>query len=174
MKLFHILAVLLFAALSYAQSGPPSPDPTPGSTTSFAMNLTPVTLPGGHTTLAGISSGVAFTISPNFDVKNLNIAASNLQYYSAGFNYRLPVISKALNNVSPNINFLAFQPYVNATVGADYAYGQSSSHYALTAGGGVDYYLNNTWSFGAEADYAKFPGFNNNTVLIFFGPKWHF
>jgi hypothetical protein len=153
---------------------PPSPNPTPGTETSFTMNLTPVTLPNNRTTLTGVASGIAFTITPSLDVKELNLASSNLQYYSGGFNYRLPMITKALNNVSPNVNFLALQFYAQATVGALYSNGGSTSHWGLTAGGGVDYYINNAWSFGGEADYFKFPTYKNNGLMLFVGPKLHF
>lgn len=173
-KHFTLLPCLLFAVTCLAQTAPPPDNPTPGTTTSFSMNLTPVTLPGNHTTLTGVSSGIAFTVTPKLDIKDLNLAGSGFQYYSAGFNYRLPMISEALNNASPNVNFLAFQPYVQATAGAVYAGGSSTSHWGFTAGGGVDYYVNNTWSFGGEADYAKFPGYNNNALILQFGPKLHF
>lgn len=172
-RIFAIsLVVLSLAIAGLAQV--PNPDPAPGTSTSFTMNLTPVTLPGNKTTLTGVSSGIAFTVTPNFDVKELNLNSSGDSYYGFGANYRLPIISTALNNVSPNINFLAFQFYLNGTVGANYGPGATQSHWSETVGGGVDYYINNTWSFGGEADYAHLVGYNNKALILFIGPKLHF
>jgi hypothetical protein len=168
---FAVLIAL--CSLSFAQV--PNPDPAPGSNTTFSLNLTPVTLPGGHQSVTGVESGIALTITPSFDIKEMNLNNSSFGFYGGGFNYRLPVLSTALNNASPNINGLAFQFYLTGSVGAITAVGgPTGGHWGELVGGGADYFLNNAWSLGAEVQYARLPGYANNTYLVSIGPKIHF
>jgi len=181
MKNFILLVVLALCSLATAQTtvvvNPPSPDPVPGTTTSFSIPLSAVTLPGGHSSIMGMSTGIAFTITQSFDVKQSSILSGGMDFYGFGSNYRFPVISTALNNISPNTNFLAFQFYVDGAVGGVYSTAPQS-HWGFYAGGGVDYFLNNAWSLGGKIDWVHFPTDNlqtpNNSYMVIIGPKIHF
>ena len=152
--------------------------------TAFTSTLQPITLPGGRTTVMGTDAGMALTITPNFDLREENILApsNGAAIFLGGFNYRLPILSGALNNASPTLNGWRFQFYVTASAGVNrltslaVSPSSTSTHFALLAGGGVNYALTATgnWTFGAEVRYAKLPGMANNTAVVSVGPSFHF
>ncbi len=166
------IAVLILTLSVCALAQVPSPNPPVGTTTSWSATFSEVQIPNSKSSFIGTSNELAFTVTPNFDIKQENIVGAGLQYYGFGANYRLPVISEALNNASPTINFLAFDFSLEATIGAAYSNGNNGK-WAETFGGGVDYYLNNTWSLGAKIDYLKFPGYCNNCYAVYLNPKIH-
>lgn len=180
MKTITLLAVLLFsfAALGQTPANPPvasNPTTPVDSSTSFTVNLTPITLPGGHSSVAGIESGMTLKLTNNFDVRESNLTSTGLQFYGAGLNYHLPFLSTKLNNVSPNINGLLFDFYLTGTVGTVLTpTSPAGGHWGERVGGGFDYSLNGTWSLGAEVQYFKAPGYANNTYTVALGPKIHF
>jgi hypothetical protein len=169
-----ILPLFLFlAALPVFAQTQPAPSPV----NTFALALSPISLPGNKQTVVGTASGATFTPTANFDVREDNLLASGFQFFGGGFNYRLPVLQTKLNNASPNLNGFRFQFYLTGTVGVDrITVGQTAQHYAFLAGGGVNYDLtgSGTWTLGGEVRYAKFPGLNNNTVVVALGPAIHF
>lgn len=151
--------------------------------TTFALTAQPIALPGGKQTVAGTLAGMALTVTDKFDLRNDNIIApgNNFQGFFGGFNYRLPIISHKLNNASPTLNGERFQFYLTASVGIDritpaVKTDATKSHYAVLAGGGVNYDLTGSghWTFGAEVRYAKLPGLQNNTAIVSVGPTLHF
>lgn len=163
--------LLTFAVPAYSQTAPFA---------AFSLTAQPIALPGGHQTVAGTVAGMTFTPTANFDLREDNILApgANFQGFFGGFNYRLPIISTAVNNISPNLNGYRFQFYVTGSAGVDRITlpAQTKQHYAFLAGGGVNYDLTGTgrWTMGFELRYAKFPGNANNTVVVSMGPELHF
>jgi hypothetical protein len=146
---------------------------------SFALTLTPVSLPGNHQTVAGTEAGMSFAPTPNFELYDDNILApgQNFRYFGGGFRYYLPVLSQKLNNASPNVNGFRFRFALEAGAGVDrITQPVPTQHYGFTAGGRVEYDLTNsgTWTMGADVRYAKFPGLNNNTAIVSLGPAVHF
>lgn len=148
-------------------------------TKTFSLTAEPLMVPGSKTggqTLAAAVTGIAMTVTPNFDLRQDNVITSdgNLQGYFGGFNYRLPVLSRGLNNTSSTLNGYNFAFYLTASAGQDRV--GKDSHYAFLAGGGLNYKMgkSGTWTFGAEVRYAKLPGYRNNTILISVGPSLHF
>ena len=177
LKPLFISLALICASFCFAQNPPVTPPPSApvDSSTSFTINLTPITLPGGKTSVAGIESGLSLKLTQNFDVRESNLTGTGLQYYGAGANYHLPFLSKALNNVSPNINGLLFDFYVTGTVGSVLTpNAPAGGHWGERVGGGFNYSLNQTWALGAEIQYAKFPGYANNTYTVAVGPQIRF
>lgn len=180
LKTFAVVSLLLVATLCLGQAPAPAPvTPTPSqpvdTSTSFTINLTPITLPGGHTSVTGVESGMSLKLTPTFDIRESNLTGSGLQFYGAGANYHLPFLSKALNNASPNVNGLLFDFYLTGTIGTVLTPSSpAGGHWGERVGGGVNYSLNNTWSLGAEVQYAKFPGYSNNTYTVAVGPQVHF
>lgn len=176
MKALSFLVLsLLFCIASFGQTVTP---PTV-TTSTFTLNSTAISLPGGKSTVPGTDTQMLINITPNFSLRDSNFVSpigNGFQYFGAGFRYDIPYLSKALNNFSSNLNGLKFKFGVTGTVGIDRVTSSNSTnqHYGLTLGGHVDYYLNNVWSLGAEIEYAKFPGLNNNTAIAKFGPAVHF
>jgi hypothetical protein len=145
----------------------------------FTLTATPLALPSGQSTFMGTDAGFTFTPTQNFDLREDNLVApsANFTAFFGGFNYRLPVLSTKLNNVSPNLNGYRFQFYITASAGVDrIAAATTREHYSFLAGGGVQYDLtgSGTWTLGGEVRYAKLPGLANNTAIVTFGPSIHF
>lgn len=168
LRTLALVSLLLMAATFVIAQEPPP-------TTSFTINLTPITLPGGHTSVAGVESGMSLRLTNNLDVKESNLTGTGLQFYGGGFNYHIPALSTYLNNRSPNINGLLFDFYLTGTVGSVLTPNSpAGGHWGERIGGGANYSLNGTWSLGAEVQYAKFPGYANNTYTVAIGPKISF
>lgn len=146
----------------------------------FSFTTAAVSLPNGKSTIAGTDAGTTLTITPNLDLLERNILGSGntFQYFAGGAQYRLPVLSTKLNNASPNLDGMKFQFFIRASAGVDRitdATGNVHQHYGFTGGGGVNYLLGSgTWSLGGSVEYAKFPGYANNTWIAEFGPQVHF
>lgn len=168
-----ILMPFLVAGALHAQD-------TPAPFSAFSLTAQPIALPGNHQTVAGTVAGITFTPTQNFDLRedNIIVPGQNLQAFLGGFNYRLPVISTKLNNISPNVNGYRFQFYVTGSVGVDRITlpDATRQHYAFLAGGGINYDItgSGTWTMGVEVRYAKFPGLANNTAIVSVGPTLHF
>lgn len=167
-KLLFALLVLVMPVPVFAQS-------TPFST--FSINLDPVSLPGNKQTVAGTEGGTMLRFTPNNGIGLQTIFApgDNFQYYSGRYDRHIPYLSNKLQNASPTLNGYKFDFGVTASAGVVRITGPASTqHYGFTGGGFVNYYVNNTWSLGAEVQYAKFPGLNNSTFTVALDPAVHF
>jgi hypothetical protein len=173
--LFLAMLCLFCAIDSFGQSLPV------GSTSTFTMSSTAVSLPGGKSTVAGTDTQMLLNITPSFSLRDSNFISpigNGFQYFGGGFRYNLNNLSKNLNNMSTTLNGFRFQFYFTGTVGVDRVTVSNTTkqHYGTTIGGGVSYALTSTgtWQLGAEVEYAKFPGLNNNTAIVKLGPSIHF
>lgn len=168
--------LMLFASAAFAQTA--TTTPTTPQVTPVSFTATAIALPGGGTTIAAAETGVLVNVTNNFSLRDKNVVGSNFQYFGGGFNYYLPSLSTALNNISPTLDGLRFQFWITGSAGVDRVTQSSltNEHYAFTAGGGVSYALSasGTWTLGAEVEYAKFPGLANNTAIVKLGPSIHF
>jgi hypothetical protein len=165
----HLIALFALAVCAFGQTSAPT-------VSSFTLALSPISLPGNHQTVAGTEAGLSLGVTQNLDVIDQNIVApgDNFQYFGGGVQYRLPVLSTKLNNASPNLNGLKFQFGLKASVGVDRLTAINAQHWAFTAGGFVNYSINNTWAFGGQVEYGHFSGFNQRAVLVSVGPQLHF
>lgn len=170
-KVLTLAVFLLFALAGFAQTVP---------TQTFNLTLSPISLPGGKQTVAGTEAGAMITVTPNLDLGNVDVLApgNNFQYFAGRVNYRIPWLSNKLQNISPTLNGLRFQFGVTASVGVDRITGPGdpTQHYGFTGGGFVNYSIDSGghYSLGLEAQYAKFPGLNNNTFTVSLDPAIHF
>lgn len=168
-----LLFLLLISVPAFGQSAPPASQP-------FSLTSQAIALPGGGQTVAATLAGITFTPTQNFDLKQTNlVSGQNFQGFYGGFNYRLPVLSTKLNNVSPTVNGYRFQFYITGSAGVDRVTdpaGNVRQHYSFLAGGGVNYDVtqSGSWTLGGEVQYAKLPGLANNTAIVSFGPAYHF
>jgi len=172
------LASLLFCFVVSAQT--PAPAPVDPQYQTFSVTTSVVSLPGGKSTFAGVDSGITFTPTPNVDLleRNLIATGAGFSYFAGGFNYRIKPLSIGLNNLSPNVNGLRLQFFVTASAGVNRitAGTVTAQHYGFTGGGGVNYSLtkSGSWTLGGKVEYAKFPGFANNTWIAVLNPAFHF
>lgn len=173
MKRLISLLLLLFALPCFAQTAPP--------TTTFSANTSVISLPNGKQTFAGVDSGITFSPTPNFDLleRNLISTGPGFQYFAGGTNYRIKPLSVGFNNMSSNVNGLRFQFGITESVGVvriTDSNGVTRQHYGFTGGGFVNYSLTQGGMFtmGATVEYAKFPGFANNTWIVKLSPAIHF
>jgi hypothetical protein len=173
MKKFLILTLFVILALalgSFAQTAPP--------THTFTLALSPISLPGNHQTVAGTEAGTMFNVTPNnnFGMVTVQAPAQAFQYYAGRYERSLPFLANALNNASPNLNFLKFQFGVIATVGVTRITSVDRQHFGYTGGGYVNYSIDQGghYSLGAEIQYARFPGLANNTWTVSLDPAVHF
>ena len=168
MKTLALLSVFLASPL-FGQTAPPIQ--------TFSMNLSPISLPGNHQTVAGTAAGADLTFTPNLDLGSFNIVApgQNFQYFAGHVNYRLPKLANFINNKT-NWNALRLQFGVTASLGVDRITNVSAQHFGATGGGFVNYSLDSGghYSLGAEIQYAKFPGLANNTFIVSLDPAIHF
>jgi len=176
-RILAVLAFALFGALAFAQT--PAPAPAIVSQP-WSLNTNVLSLPGNHQTIAASDSGVAFTPTPNLDLYDRNLLSTDgaLKVFSGGVNYRLAWLNKKLDSISQNVNFLRTQIFVTAGAGVDQVTlaGVTKNHYAFTAGGGINYMLtpNGSWTLGGSVEWAKFPGYQNNGLIVKIGPTFHF
>jgi hypothetical protein len=176
MKTLALAFLCLAASLAgFAQTAAPAAPASAFPTTTFSVSLTPISLPGGRTSVMGTENGVALAITPKFTAQNFNIVSTTFNYFALGGKYFIPSLSKALNNASPTLKGFNFQFYLTANVGAVKVLGgPPAGHWGETVGGGINYALNGSVGLGVEAQYAKLPGYGNNTYLVAFGPNFHF
>jgi hypothetical protein len=172
-----LCAVLLLCACAFGQSttAPANPQSVFTSST-FSLNASPIALPGGKGTAAGVLAGGTLNITSNFALRQSSfISTGGWTGYFGGVQYAIPSLAKALNNLSSNINGLVFQPYVTASMGVGQIAG--ASHYSFMAGGGLNYDPAGNTKFVVnlfEVQYAKLPGLANNTVIVSAGPQLRF
>ncbi len=166
-----IFALLLLGSPAMAQTVVSQP---------WSATTSVLSLPGNHQTIAASDSGLAFTPTPNLDIFDRNLIASDstMKYFAGGANYRIAWLNKKLDSISPNVNFLRVQTFVTASAGIEQVSlaGVTKNHYGFTAGGGANYMLNQSgsWTLGGSVEWAKFPGYQNNGLIVKFGPTFHF
>ena len=178
---FLVVLIFLFlsSSLALAQATTSTPTPQPVTQT-WSLSTSVVSLPGNKQTIAAIDSGISFTPTPNLDLFDRNLLGSDgtLKYFAGGVNYRLAWLNKKVDSISPNVNFLRVQFFTTASAGVDQVSlaGVTKNHYGFTVGGGVNYMLNQSgsWTLGGKVEYAKFPGYQNNTWIAVINPAFHF
>lgn len=182
-KVAAVLSAALLAVLmpvcALAQTPAPTPEPTPSpfNWSTFSLTASPIALPGGKTTAAGILAGGTLGVTQNLSIRQSNFIApaSDWSGYFGGVQYAIPALSNMLNNLSPKLNGRLFQPYVTASAGVGRI--GDRNHYSFLAGGGVNYDPIGNGKFIVnlfEIQYAKLPGLANNTVIVSAGPQLHF
>lgn len=177
-KLLAILGLLAGLAVpSFAQTAA-----SPVSTWTVTANA--VALPGsGNTTLAGTLAGVHLAVTPNFSLEQTDFMTSSAQTnaFLGGATYNIAALSKALNNISPNLNGLQFSFSIHGDIGeARIAQpsGSTSVSVAGLVGGEVDYAIagSKMFSLGVRVDdfYVRSGLPHGNNLVVALGPSIHF
>lgn len=171
--LFALLAVSTLSLAAVAQTPQPSAFPS----TTYNFNLTPITLPGAKTSVAGAETDVKIGITTNFQVGETTLIAPEYSFIGGRFDYTIPQFSKWLQNISPQLNGYQFQLGVTASAGvvrSPVALGVSQSHWGERAGMFLNYAISGNTGLGLEAQWCNLPGFQHTTYSLAFGPNFHF
>ncbi len=176
-----VVSVFLFVLMAVGLAGgqTPTPAPTAFSDTTISFNLTPITLPGAGSSVAGAETDITLNLTTNNQLAETNLIGGNYAFIGGRFNRVIPQISKALNNASANLNGLAFQFGVTGSLGvvkspSTLVLGGTQSHWGQRAGVFVNYAINGTWGLGFESQWCNLPGFVHTSYSIAFGPNFHF
>lgn len=172
MKFVTLLVTILFAAACLAQTPPPQ---TPFTETSVSFNLSPITLPGAHTTLAAAETDMMWRITNNNHVGATTlIGSTNLTFIGGRYERVFPSVSNWLQEHT-NLNGASFEAGLTASLGAVRgANGPVGGYWGERFGGYLKYALNGNTAIAAEAQWNNFPGWQHNVPSIAFGPIFHF
>lgn len=172
-KTLALVFVLVSAA--FAQNAP-----IPTLPFSFTANA--VSLPGAGKTFAGVDAGVQFFPTQKLAIAQHNIVSADgsLNYFGAGLDYSLPVISLGINNMEPTLSGFRFLFSVGGSAGtarATIGSAPTVQHVGGELHGSFSYSLTSTgsWQLGFRAGAARFPGYQSGwTPLITIGPSFKF
>jgi hypothetical protein len=170
-----IAVAVAFLALSLAGLAQTQPSAFP--TTTYNFNLTPISLPGAKTSVAGAESDIKLKITTNLALGETNIISGNYSFIGERADYVIPQFSKWLQNVSPTLNGYQFQLGLTQSLGVTrtpQSLGASASHWGERAGVFLNYAVSNNVGLGAEAQWCNFPGYAHSTYSVAFGPNFHF
>lgn len=176
MRRASILAIFfILVAFGAAQTSTTSSSAFPS--TSVTFNLTPVTLPGAKTSLAGAETDAKLKVSTNLAIGETNLIGGDYAFIGERSDYVIPQFSKWLQNTSPTLNGYQFQLGVTQSLGvirSPVSAGTNASHWGERAGMFLNYAMNGNTGLGFEAQWCNFPGYAHSTYSIAFGPNFHF
>jgi hypothetical protein len=164
-----IIAMCLVSMTAHAQTQTPV---TPFQSTSISFGLSPVTLPGYGTTLAGAETDTLFHFTTN-NVVGPTVLVSSSTFVGGRYNRIFPSVSTWLQNHT-------------ALTGNQYEVGFTLSGGVVESGksqwggrGGffINYALNSTWAMGFEVQANYLPGIVGQgkwAPSIAVGPNFHF
>lgn len=174
MKKALVVSILALVSLPlFAQTPAPSAFPS----TTYNFNLTPVTLPGAKTSLAGAEADIKLKITTNFALGETSLIGGNYSFLGGRSDYVIAPFSKWLQNISPTLNGYQFQLGVTQSLGVirtPVALGSSASHWGERAGAFLTYAVSGNVGLGVEAQWCNFPGYAHSTYSVAFGPSFHF
>jgi len=155
----------------------PAPSAFPSTVVNF--NLTPVTLPGAKTSVAGAETDVKIKLTTNLAAGETTLIGSGFSFIGGRSDYVIAPFSKWLNNVSPTLNGYQFQLGLTGSLGVTRSPSLIStdtnvSHWGERAGIFLNYATNGTVGLGLEAQWCNFPGYAHSTYSLAFGPNFHF
>lgn len=170
------LMLLVLTSVCYSQTPSPMPSPAPTPSTNpstnlptFNLNASVISLSGHGQTTPVADVGATFSVTPKWMLRSDNlVGGASLNAYFGGLQY-FPTL-KFLQKT--NLNSKSFQFYLTAGAGSNHvavSSTQTAQHFALEAGGGLNYDPTGTGKFTVnlfEVKYLKLPGFNNNTASI--------
>jgi hypothetical protein len=167
-----LLTLLILSIASFAQTAP-TPGAFPETTVTF--NLSPVTLPGVKSTIAGAETDILIAPSNSFQLGETTVTGSSMLFAGGRVQYIVKPVSTFIQNHSPNLNGYQFQFGLTGSAGVvkpvDIA---GTSHWGERAGVFLNYAINGQWGMGVDAEWGNFPGIVHNTWTLGFGPDFHF
>lgn len=167
------LAVLVLSFACFGQTQQPSAFPS----TTFNFNLSPITLPGAKTSVAGAETDIKMKISQNFSAGETTLLSGDYSFIGGRGDYVIAPFSKWLQNISPTLNGYQFQLYLTGSAGVTrtpISNGVNASHWGERAGAGLTYAVSGNVGLGIEGQWCNFPGYAHTTYSLAFGPNFHF
>lgn len=170
-----LLSVTLLGSAALAQTPAPTAPTNQGN---FSITAQPIALPGNHQTVAGTLVGGTFAITDRLSLRQTNYLApgGNVSSYLGGLQYH-PDLTNLIKKTKLDPTSLQFYVTASAGIGTVTPAGatQSQQHFNFTAGGGLNYKVNGSFMVNLfEVQYARFPGYANNTAIFSAGPKLTF
>lgn len=175
MKTFALILMLLVPVAVFAQTPAPAPSAFPSTTVNF--NLTPVTLPGAKTSVAGAETDVKFSPTPNNSIGSTTLISGNYSFIGGRYDRIIPQFSKWIDNLSPTLNGYQLQLGVTGSLGVvrtPLSAGQNQSHWGERAGLFLNYAVNGNVGLGVEGQWTNLPGYIHTSYSVAFGPNFHF
>lgn len=163
MKKLILISLILFTVVSFAQNTKPF---------NVSFNLAQITLPGAGKSVAGAETDVILPFTTNNLIGMSTLVSADYNFIAGRYDRNFPSISKYLNNISPNLNFLNSEIGVTGSVGVVHA--NTESHWGERAGVFWRQNINETWAMGFEAQWVNLPGYQHNTYSVAVGPSIHF
>lgn len=173
-KSLVISFVMLLASFAVGQT---AQQPSAFPTTTYNFNLTPVTLPGAKTSVAGAESDIKLKITTNFNLGETTLISGNYSFIGERSDYVIPQFSKWLQNISPTLNGYQFQLGLTQSLGVvrtPISLGINQSHWGERAGLFLNYAVSNNVGLGIEGQWTNLPGYAHSTYSVAFGPNFHF
>lgn len=168
-----LASLLLLSVAAFAQTPAPSAFPS----TSVNFNLSPITLPGAKTSVAGAETDVKLKITQNLSLGETTLLSGDYAFIGGRGDYVIPSFSKWLQNHSPMLNGYQFQLGVTGSAGVvrtPAAAGVSASHWGERAGMFLNYAINENVGLGIESQWTNLPGYAHSSYSVAFGPNFHF
>lgn len=168
-----IFAILALSLAAVAQTPEPIPSAFPSTTVTF--NLSPITLPGLKSTIAGAETDILISPSNSLSVGETTVTGASMLFVGGRAQYVIKPVSQFIQTHSPNLNGYQFQFGVTSSLGVvkpvDIA---GTAHWGERAGVFLNYAINGQWGMGLDTEWGNFPGVQHNTWTLAFGPSFHF
>jgi len=177
MKRILILVLAILIPYASSQTAPATAPPAAFPETTYNFALTPVTLPGAKTSVAGAETDVKIKVTTNFAVGETSLISADYSFLGGRGDYVIPAFSKWLQNTSPTLNGYQFQLGITGSAGvvrSPATAGTNQSHWGERAGLFLNYAVSGSTGLGIEAQWCNFPGYAHTTYSIAFGPNFHF
>jgi hypothetical protein len=168
-KLKIALTLAILSSLAFGQT--PAPAPSAFSATSISFVLTPITLPGGTSTLAGAETDALVNFTPN-DAFGETALISSSSFIGGRYERNFPQISKWIQNHTSltGDNFLA-----GITVSAGVVEG-SKEYWGERAGAFLKYAPagSTTFNVGVDIEWNNLGPLGHNIPSVAIGPNFRF
>lgn len=172
MKNLALILLLILPVFAVAQD---KTSAFPSTTVNF--NLTPVTLPGAKTSIAGAETDIKLNFTTNNVIGETTLIGADYSFIGGRYDRIIPQFGNWLNNVSPTLNGFQWQLGVTGSLGVvrtPTGLNVTASHWGERAGVFLNYSVNGTFGLGVEAQWINLPGLEHNGYSFAFGPNFHF
>ena len=164
-----IVFSLLLCAVSFAQTTPPPVSAFADTTYSFG--LTPITLPGGKTTLAGMENDVMINFTPNNAFGETTLISTS-PFIGGRYDRTIPSVAKWIQNHTALTGY-NYQFYLTGSLGVVKA---DTSHWGERAGAGLRWAPSGVTNFSVafEVQANNLPGISHWVPSFAVSPQVRF
>lgn len=173
MKIKLALSLVLLSTLALAQALPDAPQPqSPFADNTYSFGLTPVTLPGTGTTLAGAETDIMIHITENNTIGQTMLISTS-PFIGGRYEHAFPAVAKWLQDHTALTGY-NYQFYVTGSLGV--VKGSDKSHWGERAGLGLKWAPAGTSNFDVafEAQANNLPGISHWIPSVAISPQFRF